>query len=133
MSLEIHILNADYDPRREKLGKKKHRKLANNDSQFSKVCNNIFTTYQYMGDKSLDIYKGCKDQHELLGKTDTEMIKSRPFCFDGIDQFFCNYKIETTIKKEKGAKNSCGKEELINLILRMIKGCLTVQNNFIKI
>jgi hypothetical protein len=125
-NLEIHILNADYNPKKERL--KQHRKFMENlsksdDSQFSKVCNNVFKTYQYMGEKSLGVYKWCQGDLELLGKSDKDMIKTRPFCFDAIDQFFCNHKIESS----KANNNSCGNEKLIELVLNIIKGCLKVK------
>lgn len=129
-NLEIHILNADYNPKKEKL--KQHRKFLDSksksdDSQFSKVCNSVFKTYQYMGEKSLSIYKGCQEEFELLGKSDKGIIKTRPFCFDAIDQFFCNHKIESS----KSNNYSCGNEKLIEQVLKIIKGCLKVTNNFL--
>lgn len=118
---KIHILEHPLNMKNNNLRQSNNRKKSiNTDSIFSNVCLSIFDTYNFLGEKSLKIYQSCRDQYELLGMNDPEIIKNRPMCYESPNQFFCNYKIGNH-KNE-----SCEKIELIQEILSIIGGCLSV-------
>jgi hypothetical protein len=122
LKTKIHILEHPLNLRKENIQSTREKRISsNNDSLFSSVCSSIYETYYYLGEKSLNIYKTCRDDYDLLGMLDRDIVKNRPLCFDSPNQFFCNYKIENH-KKE-----SCEKIELIQLVLSIIKGCLSVR------
>jgi hypothetical protein len=144
-SVQIHILEQRIAAPNKNKNKLLKQKNHDNDSVYSKICNNVFSTYSYMGQQSMDIHKSCKDKYEMLGTTDPEIIKERPICYDNINQFFCNYKIQTVVVKDEtelakkkkdlteGENKACGNESLIKLVLNIIKGCLHVRIILIKI
>ena len=121
INTKIHILEQPLNLRKESIQRSKEKNAnSNNDSQISKICNSILNTYAFLGQKSLNIYQGCREDYELLGMLDSDIIKNRPFCFDSPNQFFCNYKIDSH------QNESCEKEDLIQLVLSIIRGCLNV-------
>jgi hypothetical protein len=83
-----------------------------------------------MGNNSMNIYNLCKDEYELLGYNDIHLKMDRPFCYDGLNQFFCNYKIIDLDKRNIDdlyahiTNNACADENLIQQILSTIKGCI---------
>lgn len=93
------------------------------DSIYSKVCEKIVETFSYMGKNSMNVYNNCRDKYELLGYLDVEMKKERPFCYDSIEQFFCNYKIIN--KSDKTTQ--CSDEKLTSFVLSTIKSCINEQ------
>jgi len=73
----------------------------------------------------MEIYKQCSDNYQLLGANDTQIQIDRPFCFDSLNQFFCNYKIEPVSNN----LNKCSNENLIQFVLNTIKGCVRENEN----
>jgi hypothetical protein len=120
LKTQIHILEHPLNLRKENIQRTREKSLNNNDSLFSTICSSIYDTYYYLGEKSLKIYQNCREDYDLLGMLDADIVKNRPICFDNPYQFFCNYKI-TNHKKE-----SCENIELIQLVLGILKGCLNV-------
>ena len=92
---KIHILDLSL----------KKRKLVgdiqgNANSTFTKVCEKVMGTYNFMGRNGLDIYKYCKGDFELLGKNNTMVRQNSPFCFSNLNAFFCKYQV-IELKKKK--------------------------------
>jgi hypothetical protein len=125
LTVGIHILRAQHESKKE-IEKKKLKHLRSNDSKFSKMCLNLLSTYSYMGEHSMDLYKTCNQNYAMFGATDELMIKDQPVCFSNLNQFFCNYKIKSQLEETEGKTGICGDEELIELVLSLIKGCIQV-------
>jgi len=98
-------------------------------SKFSQMCLSVSKTFNTIGKESLQIYKLCDGKYNLLGRNSKKIQDECPFCFRGLDQFFCTNKIENRGNEGKngGVSNSkCKNEKLTSLILTSLKGCLEV-------
>ena len=120
---QIHILDLN----------RKKRKLVgdiqgNANSTFTKVCEKVMGSYNFMGRKGLDIYKYCKKEgYELLGKNNTLIRQNSPFCFSNLNAFFCKYQIiELKSKKTNFKPRTCADQNALKLILSIIQGCIKV-------
>jgi|LauGreDrversion4_2_1035121.scaffolds.fasta_scaffold803419_2 hypothetical protein len=126
-TVQIHILDLN----------KAKRKLVgdvqgNPNSIFTKVCEGVMESYNFMGRNGLDIYKYCKQgAYELLGKNNTLIHQNSPFCFNNLENFFCKYKvIEIKRKKNMWKPRTCANKQALKLILSIIKGCIKVDSIF---
>jgi len=117
LSIKIHILDSSKAYRVEKPKPKA--------SRFTKICNRIFSSFQYFGKDSFDIYKGCRNKYELLPLSDNYITKENPKCFNNLNKLFC----QKYLKNEfSGYRNQpCGNEETFSLVLKILKGCVTVK------
>lgn len=109
--------------RKEKLNHSK-RINGNKNSIFSQVCRKILTTYHYIGENGMNIFKYCSNKYELLSSNNTWIEKENPVCFHNLNAFYCEYNViengedkDWTFCKDTNSKKK---------ILDIIKGCIDV-------
>jgi len=144
MKLGIHILHNPIEvPKRR--GEIDINKIP--DSIFTKICKKILNTSENLGKNPFQVYQFCDPKYELFGSNDEIIKNEKPFCFDNLDKFFCNFMIFDDVNPNAVENNieepdendipdtdnsePCVYQNLTGLVLGTIQGCLKVIKIFI--
>ena len=93
------------------------------NSTYSKVCEKVLDSFDFIGKDGMDLYRYCEGKYDLLGINNTLIKKDIPFCFTNLNNFYCKYHIKENPHQQF---NHTVNSENLKIILSTILGCIKV-------